>query len=465
MKPRQKRIVGVLCGALILVLLFLYSRSAHALPAYARQTGQNCVACHVSFPELTPYGRLFKLTGYTIGTRQNVPLAAMFQVGMASLKNDSDDQGNPVQPKNRQVVASAASGFLAGKISDNAGAFVQWTASNLNTAADGSTFWHSASDNTDIRWVGSFSDANLTEAKWIYGATLHNNPTVQDVWNSTPAFGFPFTTSPNMVSPGAHTQIEGMLAQQVAGLGGYVFYDRTLYGEVTFYRTADQIFSVLRAGHYEGMPGDVAALQGYNPYFRFAYNREWGPNSLMFGTFGLRVDRYPDDTLQNTPTDRFTDIGVDSQYQYITNEHTFTMQGSIIRERQQYFASYPATLAGAPIGAGPSPANADDRLWSSKIKASYYYQNRYGATLGLFSIRGNADAGLYPAGSVNGSANGSPNSNGVIFELNYLPLQNVRLMMQYTAYNKFNGGTNNYDGSGRNARDNNTLFFNLWMAF
>lgn len=463
MNPNKQRIVWALSATLF--LLFLYSRSVHALPAYARQTGQNCVACHVSFPELTPYGRLFKLTGYTIGTRQNVPLAAMFQVGMTSLKNNSDDQGNPVQPKNRQVVASAASGFLAGKISDNAGAFVQWTASNLNTAGDGSTYWHSASDNTDIRWVGSFSDANLTEAKWIYGATLHNNPTVQDVWNSTPAFGFPFTTSPNMASPGAHTQIEGALAQQVAGLGGYVFYDRTLYGEVTFYRTADQIFSVLRAGHYDGTPGNVAALQGYNPYFRLAYNREWGPNSLMFGTFGLRVDRYPDDTLQNTPTDRFTDIGVDSQYQYITNEHTFTMQGSIIRERQQYFASYPATLAGAPIGAGPSPANADDRLWSSKIKATYYYQNRYGATLGLFSIRGNADAGLYPVGSVDGSADGSPNSNGAIFELNYLPVQNVRLMMQYTAYNKFNGGTHNYDGSGRNAHDNNTLFFDLWMAF
>ena len=35
------------------------------MPAFARQTGQECIACHVSFPELTPYGRYFKLTGYT----------------------------------------------------------------------------------------------------------------------------------------------------------------------------------------------------------------------------------------------------------------------------------------------------------------------------------------------------------------------------------------------------------------
>src|SRR6185312_4367342 len=243
----------------------------------------------------TPYGRLFKLTGYTIGTRQNVPLAAMFQVGMASLKNDSDDQGNPVQPKNRQVVASAASGFLAGKVTDNAGAFVQWTASNLNTASDGSTFWHSASDNTDIRWVGSFSDANLTQAKWIYGATLHNNPTVQDVWNSTPAFSFPFTVPPNGIGPIAGTLVDGALAQQVAGMGGYVFWNRTVYAELSDYRTADGVFSWLRAGQDTHTPGGVLRLKGNNPYWRFAYNRDWGANSLMVGTYGLIADVYPDD--------------------------------------------------------------------------------------------------------------------------------------------------------------------------
>ena len=36
---------------------------------------------------------------------------------------------------------------------------------------------------------------------------------------------------------------------------------------------------------------------------------------------------------------------------------------------------------------------------------------------------------------------------------------------QYTAYNKFNGATDNYDGAGRNANDNNTLFLYAWFAF
>ena len=42
------------------------------------QSGQNDVACHAGgqFPELTPDGRLFKLTGYTIGKR-GIPISAM----------------------------------------------------------------------------------------------------------------------------------------------------------------------------------------------------------------------------------------------------------------------------------------------------------------------------------------------------------------------------------------------------
>ena len=35
--------------------------------ANARQTGQPCGTCHTDFARLTPYGRLFKIQGYTAG--------------------------------------------------------------------------------------------------------------------------------------------------------------------------------------------------------------------------------------------------------------------------------------------------------------------------------------------------------------------------------------------------------------
>jgi hypothetical protein len=34
-----------------------------------------------------------------------------------------------------------------------------------------------------------------------------------------------------------------------------------------------------------------------------------------------------------------------------------------------------------------------------------------------------------------------------------------------TIYTQFNGGFKNYDGAGRNAGDNNTLFLFAWLAF
>jgi hypothetical protein len=54
-----------------IAVCLLYAPSAPALPIFVRQTGQSCIACHAGgqFPELTPYGRMFKLNGYTFGER------------------------------------------------------------------------------------------------------------------------------------------------------------------------------------------------------------------------------------------------------------------------------------------------------------------------------------------------------------------------------------------------------------
>lgn len=461
-----KWIASALCAA----ALGLAASSANAVPAFARQTGQNCVACHVSFPELTPYGRWFKLSGYTIGVRQAVPLAMMAQIGRTSISNNDDgtSTGTLVTARDRNVALNGASAFLAGKATDNIGGFVQWTYSR-NYSTDGTSVGHSGIDNTDIRWIGRIlgrtsgegntsgdASADAGAVKFLYGLTLHNNPTVQDVWNSSPAFGYPFTASPTAVGPTAGTQIEGALAQQVAGIGVYGFYDRTWYGELTAYRTADGGLSILRAGQDTSTPGAVARLSGTNPYARFAYNKEWGPHSLMLGAFGMRVDRFVDNTNPDSGTDRFTDKGVDAQYQYITNPHTITLQARYVNEHQDYASSFAQGLT----------ANPTDTLNSTRLKASYYYDRKYGVTLSSFSLNGSADPNLYAPAPVTGSFNGKPDSRGYVLELDYVPVQNIRLMLQYTAYTKFNGGGVGYDGvTTRRPSDNNTLFFNVWFAY
>ena len=448
---------ALLRSGFLVAALALAATAVQAVPSYARQTGQNCVACHVSFPELTPYGRWFKLSGYTIGVRQVIPLAGIALVGVTRTKNNDDGTGTntPVTARDGLPAFNQASVFLAGKATDNVGAFVQYTFAE-SYATDGTSVGHSGIDNADLRWVGRMGNESADVVKLLYGLTVHNNPTAQDVWNSTPAFGFPFTASPTAVGPTAATQLEGALAQQVAGIGGYGFYDRTWYGELTAYRTADGLFSVLRHGQDIGTPGGVARLKGYNPYVRVAYNKEWDAHSLMLGAFGLRVKRYVDNTDPASGTDSYTDGGVDAQYQYISNPHTFTAQARYIRERQNYNGSFAQGLT----------ANQKDTLHTTSVKATYYFEHQYGVTVSRFSSGGTTDALLYPSGAVSGSGNGGPASRGYVAELDYLPLQNVRLMLQYVAYSKFNGGGTGYDGvTARTPGDNNSLFFNLWVAF
>lgn len=51
------------------LLTFLYSSGASAVPSFMRQAGKECGVCHTVYPQLTPFGRQFKLSGYTLSTR------------------------------------------------------------------------------------------------------------------------------------------------------------------------------------------------------------------------------------------------------------------------------------------------------------------------------------------------------------------------------------------------------------
>jgi hypothetical protein len=65
--PSGSMIRGVLALASLTAAGLIDTRTASAVPSYARQTGQPCATCHTAWPELTPFGRQFKLMGYTSG--------------------------------------------------------------------------------------------------------------------------------------------------------------------------------------------------------------------------------------------------------------------------------------------------------------------------------------------------------------------------------------------------------------
>jgi len=83
-----------------LLVFFLFSSHANALPSFARQTGYACSACHVqSFgPNLTSVGRNFKLNGYTQTDGRNnniIPLSGMIRGSYTHTQHDQPDGAAP----------------------------------------------------------------------------------------------------------------------------------------------------------------------------------------------------------------------------------------------------------------------------------------------------------------------------------------------------------------------------------
>lgn len=443
------------CLATLLALPHL----AQAIPVFARQTGQRCVACHAGgqFPELTPYGRLFKMTGYTIGERTSVPLAVMAIASYTKTSNTRSETPSVDFPKDAIALFQTGSVFAGGKITNNLGLFAQVTYDNYAEQDPVSLRWkgHSQADNIDLRyadrWINGTSD-------WIAGLSLNNNPSVSDVWNTAPAWIEYVPTNFGFTGPAASPLI-AQLGQQVAGLTAYTWWNRSLYGEAGLYRAATRRFSWLISGNTI-----ETRLKGTAPYFRFTASHEWGPHNAMIGLIGLNASVHADPMDLTSPATRYRDRGIDAQYQYLLDPHVATAQFSYIRERIR---------DGDLSGATARPA-VNLRQW--RLKASYVYRAQAGASLSYFSTTGTPDSTLYPGSQddgaggsapipITGSAMNNPGTRGWVPEVFWIPLQNLRIGAQYTRFTRYNGARTNYDGALRNAADNNTLFVYAWVAF
>jgi hypothetical protein len=459
------------CIVLLLISGCLIAPLAQAVPSFARQTGMACEACHTVFPELTHFGRMFKANGYTIDNLKQVqgitatkeqmlslsalpPIAVMVQISDTWLQTPLPDSTGAAGHSQTSTVGfpQQISFFYAGKIAPQLGAMIQLTYDN----AAGTI----GIDNTDLRYANTIpmdDDRSL-----IYGLSVNNNPTVQDLWNSTPAWGFPYAASNANVSPLAASQIDGTLAQDVAGISAYAMWDESVYGELGVYRSAKQGVTNPTTGAAGPLDGSVSnVISGAAPYFRVAYEHQLGRHDLEIGVYGATFKLYPGGgtagapVLLSGPANEFRDVAEDFQYQYIGDEQLFSLTGTRIHEAMSLDSSF---AAGATT-------NPNDDLTTTRIVATYYYHRRYGGSLAHFATSGSTDVLLYAADAVVGSVNGSPNTSGWMAEFNYMPWLNTKVSLQYTAYDKFNGSSSNYDGAGRSASANNVLYLLLWFNF
>ncbi|HEU4642412.1 MAG TPA: hypothetical protein VFS44_08155 [Gemmatimonadaceae bacterium] len=445
-------LAGLPASRVVLPRALATALAERRIPSFSRQTGLACRACHYQFLQLTPFGRMFKLGGYTLSSvptidardttarRQTLkllsipPLSAMLQASYTHVRSATPGAQNDATALPQQL-----SLFLGGALTPKIGTFLQFTYSG----ADGSF----GMDNADIRFAARSTMASRT---LLYGVTVNNSPSVEDPWNTTPAWGFPFAASDAAPSPVASTLIDGGLAQQVLGVGAYALWNDLVYAHVAAYRAAPQGTAQPLDSTAQG------ANRGAIPYWRVALERGFGAEYVMVGTYGLSARLYPQGV--SGPTNRFTDVAVDAQY-----EHRFGGGGAIIgrttwiHERQ--------TLDAFQAADPPAAESGRHTLETFRVNASWVPTTRYGLGAGYFSTTGTADTLLYAPAPVSGSRTGKPDSHGVLGELDFNPWQNARLAFQYVHYGKFDGASSSYDGFGRRASDNDTAYLLLWLVF
>jgi hypothetical protein len=130
-----------------------------------------------------------------------------------------------------------------------------------------------------------------------------------------------------------------------------------------------------------------------------------------------------------------------------------------------------------------SAANLKNHLADFNVSVTYAYDARYSVTLAYFNTTGSTDlvpgtgldTGNPPTTIWSTPNNGSPNTSGEVIDVGYAPWSrggpsfwpwlNTRFGVKFLHYSQLNGASTNYDGSGRNARDDDSAIVYAWTAF
>lgn len=449
--------------------LMLVSTPAQAVASFARQTGLACEACHTIPPELTAFGRRFKLNAYTLTTRPplvsdiddhkrntvwliDIPgISALVQATYNHWDRAPPDstQPSPAKAQSDSLQFPQQFSFMyAGAVSDKFGAWLQVT-----YLQNGGTF---GIDNTELRYADHTANND-----WLWGVTLNNNPSFQDVWNTGEAYGIPYFPTQTLwsaVTPIGGASLRRPIFTQFpglsAGLGAYVWYKDSWYFELSDYKAAKSGSgaATLDSGNLNLGGGTI---DNFAPYWRAGYERNWGHNSAFIGTSGMYVKFVPYEfsgqTVNPGFVNRYTDVSVDWQYQYNGEHNIFSLLGHYTHETQENDPGLVPTYF----------SNSTDHLSETQVTAEYFRDRHFGGLVSFRRATGTTDVAF------NGGT-GSPGNQFWVFELDYLPWFNVRFLLQYNAYQVVHNNQNPFFLAGSpnpKASDNNTWVLGLWMDF
>jgi len=465
------------------VTLLLPFQKVLATTGFARQTGEPCSSCHMQAygPWLTQYGQKFKLDGYVAGNANKLPnlINALGVEVVGSLTNtntnvpkgtyDAVVSGNAKTNNNLEM--DWISIYYTGRVAPKAGAYLQMQMTPSTTKAISLSM-------ADLRAADHHT---LLGKNVTYGVTATNAPTMSDFWMSSYAWMYPYTQSQVATMPTAKPWMQGLMGSaNSAGMTAYAMVDNHVYVEVGGY-TSQSSNMAQGLGTWgnggKGNPGDgynyqSGQIQGGAPYYRTFVQHITGPHTMMVGSFGMAGNVTPS-YVAGAGSNAFQEFNFDTNYSYMMdNNNMFMGMARYTRDNMTLNASQSMGLS----------TNNQNNLNSMMMMGMWTYKQTYNLSAMWNYMKGTTDMGLYNGGATNvadinpisGSANGSPNSNYFMLGADYVPFgkgtvktdpyTNLRFSLNYYAYTQFNGASNNYDGQGRSATQNNTLYLvGNWM--
>lgn len=437
------------CASLFMLVLLsagLGIGPAAAVPSFAIQTGQPCAACHVGAfgPQLKPYGRDFKLHGYVAsdGLDHGLPFA---MTTISSFTHTAVPQPGGAAPgfaPNDNAAIDELSFYYAGRITPQVGAFIEVGYDGVEQKPELGA--------VDIRHA---REGRLFGQDMLWGITFNNRPTVQDAWNSTPVWGFPYNRSPLGPTPMASALVDGGLDGRVAGVGAYMLWNDLVYLEMDIYKGLNA--AALRAVGQVPID-DGNRTTSFIPYARVALIKDWERHHAQIGAYALFGSVVPGGDQTFGVRTRVSDVALDANYQFIFEPKR--VASDMVSAHATYIHEDSSMDANEAFGV--TSALLRHTLDTFRVDVSYSFAATWTPSVQYFRTTGTIDVNFWS------TPNGSPNSEGVILELAYVPWGkldspfpnwNLRLAVQYVDYFRF-------DGSTTDAGNNNHWYFSLWTA-
>ncbi len=425
-------------------LPLLASNAAHAIPAYARQTGAACADCHAGSygPALTPYGMRFKLNGYTDTDGKGFKLPAAVQL--------TETRTVPTQGDNTTRL-SQADLYLAGRINDYLGGYVKVQSFN-----QGAGKFNTQLGDMDLRFV--VKDLKLGGRDTTLGVTVNNNPGFQDPISALPGA----TANGPPAVPGAGTLLNpsssNTLADRVIGASVYALYDANWYGEIGSYNALPTSLQD-RFGYTLG--GDPGRLSDTG-YARFAYMRDLRRQFYSIGLVALTTKRQ---LPRIGPREGITDLGYDLTYQFLGNRENILQLAYVnIYERRRYAGVFVSPsvpgLVSLPRGV----------VHDQTLTLTYTFKQSYGLAYSHLISSGTHDAARF-------TPHGDPDTVSDSISLFWTPfgkddsltsIANLKLSATWFLFSKYNGSSDDIFGNAppvTNAHDLNAFLLSASVAF